>query len=202
MTEKTDAPEARSAAVFPVRSHVRSIILLVAMCCLLVGIALGAILRGIAIARVETPSETAAAAVAPDSLPGDNRLTMSNGPSAPDSMSAVFARVASLVEPSVVHIKVVLGDERQGFGRRGTGSGVIVTQSGYIITNQHVAGEASKLTVKLAEITVDGRTLRVFETSDPNLLLVKEKKGPIHEDYAIERDEGVVADLKLYAQMP
>ena len=44
--------------------------------------------------------------------------------------------------------------------------------------------------------------MRVFETSDPNLLLVKEKKGPIHEDYAIERDEGVVADLRLYAQMP
>jgi hypothetical protein len=62
--------------------------------------------------------------------------------------------------------------------------------------------DLAPLTVKLAEIAVEGRHLRVFETSDPNLLLVKEKKGPIHEDYAIERDEGVVADLKLYAQMP
>ena len=62
--------------------------------------------------------------------------------------------------------------------------------------------DLAPLTVKLAEIAVEGRHLRVFETGDPNLLLVKEKKGPLHEDYAIERDEGLVADLKLYAQMP
>lgn len=63
--------------------------------------------------------------------------------------------------------------------------------------------DAASLTVKLAEIDVEGRHLRVFETTDPNLLLVKEKKGPLQlPDYAIERDEGVVADLKLYAEMP
>jgi hypothetical protein len=62
--------------------------------------------------------------------------------------------------------------------------------------------DLAPLTVKLAEIAVEGRHLRVFETTDPNLLLVKEKTGPVHEDYAIERDEGVVADLKLYAQAP
>jgi len=62
--------------------------------------------------------------------------------------------------------------------------------------------DLAPLTVKLAEIAVEGRHLRIFETSDPNLLLVKEKKGPLHEDYAIERDEGLVGDLKLYAQMP
>ena len=60
--------------------------------------------------------------------------------------------------------------------------------------------DLAPLTVKLAEIAVEGRHLRIFETSDPNLLLVKERKGPLHEDYAIERDEGLVGDLKLYAQ--
>lgn len=58
------------------------------------------------------------------------------------------------------------------------------------------------IAAKLAEIDVEGRNLRVFETPDPNLLLVKEKKGPLHEDYAIERDEGLVADLRLFAQAP
>jgi hypothetical protein len=62
--------------------------------------------------------------------------------------------------------------------------------------------DLAPLTTKLAEIAVDGRHLRIFETSDPNLLLVKERKGPLHEDYAIERDEGLVGDLKLYAQAP
>lgn len=59
------------------------------------------------------------------------------------------------------------------------------------------------IAAKLAEIDVEGRHLRVFETSDPNLLLVKEKKGPLQlPDYAIERDEGLVADLRLYGQAP
>jgi len=59
------------------------------------------------------------------------------------------------------------------------------------------------ITTKLAEIAVEGRHLRIFEASDPNLLLVKEKQGPIQlPDYAIERDEGLVADLRLYAQAP
>ncbi|HEV2335105.1 MAG TPA: hypothetical protein VGS13_06390 [Stellaceae bacterium] len=63
--------------------------------------------------------------------------------------------------------------------------------------------DPAPLTVKLAEIAVEGRHLRIFETSDPNLLLVKEKKGPLQvPDYAIERDEGLVGDLKLYAETP
>ncbi len=62
--------------------------------------------------------------------------------------------------------------------------------------------DLAPIAAKLAEIAVEGRHLRIFETSDPNLLLVKEKKGPLHEDYAIERDEGLVGDLKLYAQAP
>ena len=38
--------------------------------------------------------------------------------------------------------------------------------------------DPAPLAAKLAEIAVEGRHLRVYETSDPNLLLVKEKRGP------------------------
>ncbi|MGD9616679.1 MAG: hypothetical protein AB7H90_15980 [Alphaproteobacteria bacterium] len=63
--------------------------------------------------------------------------------------------------------------------------------------------DPAPLALKLAEIAVEGRQLRVYETSDPNLLLVKEKRGPLTlDDYAIERDEGLAADLKLFAQAP
>jgi hypothetical protein len=62
---------------------------------------------------------------------------------------------------------------------------------------------SAAIAAKLAEVDVEGRHLRIYETSDPNLLLVKEKKGPLQlPDYAIERDEGLVGDLKLYAQVP
>jgi hypothetical protein len=62
--------------------------------------------------------------------------------------------------------------------------------------------DPAPLAAKLAEIDVPGRNLRIFETSDPNLLLVKEKDERGHHDYAIERDEGLVADLKLYGEAP
>jgi len=63
--------------------------------------------------------------------------------------------------------------------------------------------DPAPIAAKLAEIAVEGRQLRVYETSDPNLLLIKEKRGPRPlDDYAIERDEGLVADLKLFAQAP
>ncbi len=63
--------------------------------------------------------------------------------------------------------------------------------------------DPAPITAKLAEIAAEGRQLRIYETSDPNLLLVKEKRGPLAlDDYAIERDEGLAADLKLFAQAP
>jgi hypothetical protein len=62
--------------------------------------------------------------------------------------------------------------------------------------------DPAPLAAKLADITVGDRHLRIFETSDPNLLLVKEKDLQGSRDYAIERDEGLVADLKLFTQTP
>ena len=63
--------------------------------------------------------------------------------------------------------------------------------------------DPAPLAAKLTEIAVEGRQLRVYETSDPNLLLVKEKRGPLAlDDYAIERDGGLAADLKLFARVP
>ena len=62
--------------------------------------------------------------------------------------------------------------------------------------------DPAPIAAKLAEIDVEGRNLRIYETSDPNLLLIKEKRGPLHlDDYAIERDDGLAADLKMYAEL-
>ena len=53
---------------------------------------------------------------------------------------------------------------------------------------------------KLAELAVAERNLRVFETDDPAVLMVLEKAGTGRGEYGIERDEGLVADLRLYAR--
>jgi hypothetical protein len=60
--------------------------------------------------------------------------------------------------------------------------------------------EPASLKDKLAEIAADGRTLRLYETANPAILLVKEKNREGHSEYGIERDDGLVADLKLYAR--
>ena len=55
---------------------------------------------------------------------------------------------------------------------------------------------------KLAELHGVDRHLRVFATADPDTLLVKEKNLTGQHDYGIERDAGLVADLKLFAERP
>ena len=58
------------------------------------------------------------------------------------------------------------------------------------------------IAAKLAEIAVEGRALRIFETTDGTRLWIKEKSDRGQEDYGIERDEGLVADLKLFSGAP
>jgi len=57
------------------------------------------------------------------------------------------------VMPSVVSIAVTTDTAGMG-GNTGVGSGIIYTEDGYIITNSHVAGNASRMTVILS----DGQT--------------------------------------------
>jgi serine protease Do len=89
---------------------------------------------------------------------------------APAELSISFREVAKAVKPAVVFINIVetvTGDSGQPdfFGspapripRRveGAGSGFIVTENGYILTNNHVVGTASKINVTLA----DGRKFK------------------------------------------
>jgi hypothetical protein len=65
-----------------------------------------------------------------------------------------------------------------------------------------VSPRAASLPIKdkLAEVRLDGRTVRVFETANPGILMVLEKRDDVRSDYGIERDDGLVADLKLFAQ--
>ena len=52
----------------------------------------------------------------------------------------------------------------------------------------------------MAELDCGTRNLRVFETDDPAVLMVLEKAGSGRDEYGIERDEGLVADLRLFAR--
>jgi len=109
----------------------------------------------------------------------------------PADLSRTFISVAKQVKPAVVNIDVVEKTKRtamrlpEGFPQipglpfegqprrqRGTGSGVIISADGYILTNNHVAADAEQITVKLA----DGREFkakRVGTDPDTDLAVIK-----------------------------
>jgi serine protease Do len=95
-------------------------------------------------------------------------VTSTTAPSAAE-LSNSFREVAKAIKPAVVYVDVVERPEADstpqdpfGFSeprgprREGAGSGFIVTEDGYIFTNNHVVGNASKINVTLA----DGRKFK------------------------------------------
>src|SRR5262245_12250298 len=107
----------------------------------------------------------------------------------PSEVSRTFVEAAKRIKPAVVHIKV---------GTRGaTGSGVIVSSDGYILTNNHVASAANELTVKLS----DGRELRaqrigVDPKTDLALIKVQAQNLPyatLGDSSKVEQGEWVIA---------
>jgi hypothetical protein len=59
---------------------------------------------------------------------------------------------------------------------------------------------ALPIKAKIAELDSAERNLRVFETDDAAVLMVLEKAGTSRGEYGIERDEGLIADLRLFAR--
>jgi serine protease Do len=119
----------------PASRHRRVVLTFVAFCSLSVGIAIGAIAIGIA-----------------GATPEDNRLTISQSTLTSDSLSVAFARASEEVEPSVVHISVSASEvsASEVYAREGVGSGLIVNQSGFILTSRHVIMGAFRIRVKVA----------------------------------------------------
>jgi serine protease Do len=141
----------------PLARHTRVILALVALCCLSIGIAIGAVAHGIAGAKSD------------DYRPASNSNALS-----PDALSASFARVAEQVEPCVAHIKVFESEISQ---REGTGSGVIVNAAGYILTNSHVVNRAIKIRVRLADGSeTDAKVIGIDAPTDLAVIKIEANK--------------------------
>jgi len=136
----------------------------------------------------------------------------------PADLSRTFISVAKQVKPAVVNIDVVEKTKAsastrvpEGFPQipgfppfdsqprrqRGTGSGVIISADGYILTNNHVAGEADQISVKLS----DGREMkarRIGTDPETDLAVIKiDAQGlpfaRLGNSDALEQGEWVIA---------
>lgn len=68
-----------------------------------------------------------------------------------DAYSQAVTGAVKKVGPSVVHIKILKKTEPEGAGSEGTGSGMLITPDGYILTNNHVVSESDSINVALTD---------------------------------------------------
>ncbi|HEY9232432.1 MAG TPA: trypsin-like peptidase domain-containing protein [Blastocatellia bacterium] len=180
MKESRQAEEKSSTEMITPAHHRRVVTVLVALLCLSVGIAIGAVLRGGGLARGN-----------------DNRLSLSNTRPAMDALSASFARVAQEVEPCVVNIKM-----SNGYQLEGTGSGVIVNPDGYILTNAHVVNGATRLRVKLSDGSEsEAKVIGVDQPTDLAVIKIDVKK-PLPAARLGDSDKLAVGDWVLAIGSP
>jgi serine protease Do len=131
-----------------------------------------------------------------------NVLFASNPVKISSAGTADFVQAASAVSPAVVHIKTTYGGQTTsrggtpfdmmeeffgGGGRRAqrmpraaSGSGVILTTDGYIVTNNHVVENAEKIEVVLSDRRkVAAKVVGRDPNTDLALIKVEEKNLPI-----------------------
>jgi len=139
--------------------------------------------------------------------------------------SKAFAAVAKKAIPAVVFIEVEKTIQAQGYGRHvdpyqffgddffqrffgapptprqyrqtGQGSGFIVSRDGYILTNNHIVGDADRITVKLRDgRTFDAKLIGTDPKSDVAVIKIDGKELPVLEvgnSSALEIGEWVIA---------
>ena len=99
---------------------------------------------GFTVARMTQPPAASAAVIAPIGATGD--------PVSPPAGGSIAA-VAAALQPSVVQINVA------GGRGEGTGSGFVIREDGYILTNNHVTAGGSDITVTFSDGEVVDATL-------------------------------------------
>lgn len=117
--------------------------------------ALGAALFGGSAADMQTPTLSTNTDAAAQSSPAD-RFILPESTSAQTVVTTPtetsYAEVAAKTKPTVVEITTEMASGSayfQQFIQSGAGSGVIISDDGYIITNNHVIEGATKITVRL-----------------------------------------------------
>ncbi len=140
--------------------------------------------------------ETSKAASVEEKKPSDQKILA--------EFDAAISTVAEQVKPSVVNVKVIVTQE-DGYGNsstgEGVGSGIIFSSDGYIITNNHVVGDASEVIVTLN----DGKeyTAKLAGT-DPNtdIAVIKIEATGLKPAEFVSVDDIKVGELAIAVGSP
>jgi serine protease Do len=99
--------------------------------------------------------------------------------------------------PSGQPLNLVKQQQQSPYARRGTGSGVIVSPDGYILTNNHVAGPATEIRVRLHDgREFRGRRIGVDPETDLALVKIEAQNLPyatLGDSSKLEQGEWVIA---------
>ena len=90
-----------------------------------------------------------------------------------DATRAAIQRAVDAVYPALVRIHVVMeeGDNGRMQKHRATGSGTIISEDGYLLTNHHVAGRGTRLVCRLSDREeVDAELIGTDAMSDLSVL--------------------------------
>jgi serine protease Do len=106
----------------------------------------------------------------------------------PLDLSRAFVEAAKRIKPAVAHIKL---------GNGATGSGVVVSPDGYIMTNNHVASAANQITVKLSDRReFPARRIGVASRTDLALIKIEAQNLPyatLGDSSKLEQGDWVIA---------
>lgn len=153
----------------------RGALALVLVCCILFS---GAVGVGGGYLAFTTLSNSESKAQSDDmNLNKDTSGAITTGSNDGDTTSLSTTEIAAIAADSVVEITtevVTTGGFSQQYINSGAGSGVIFTENGYIVTNNHVIENASKVTVTLRDGTsYDAKLVGTDSTLDIALLKIE-----------------------------
>lgn len=122
-----------------------------------------------------------------------------------DSLKTFNSEISSIVAkitPSVVNIDVTINQQGlTGQATQGVGAGIIYSPDGYIITNNHVAGDADEIMVTLSDGTSHDAVLIGADASTDIAVIKIEATNLIPAQFASENDQKV-GDLVLAVGSP
>ena len=177
-------------------------------------------LRFLAAAFLLVPGLAPMAATAASlKLPTEEAAPMTSANSAAVALQNAFIDVASKISPAVVNIGAEWTEDVRGFGdfgnpndffnfffygphgmpnqrlykqkQRSLGSGFLITEDGYILTNAHVVGKADKVTVTFADGTTYPAKI-VGKDEKVDIAVVKISDGKKTFPYAILGDSDAI----------